>query len=89
MPLPREGTTNFFSQHPQKPHFGGQSLFPERWTVILNGAAGGVKDLRYDNVDGMCPQILRCAQNDKMTTFHPERSEGSGVSDKADKWDHQ
>ena len=33
--------------------------------VILNGAAGGVKDLRYDNVDGMCPQILRCAQNDR------------------------
>ena len=28
-------------------------------SVILNGAAGGVKDLRYDNVHEMCPQILR------------------------------
>ena len=28
-------------------------------SVILNEAAGGVKDLRYDNVHEMCPQILR------------------------------
>ena len=29
-------------------------------------------------------QILRCAQNDKMTICHPERSEGSAASYKAD-----
>ena len=38
-----------------------------------------MKDLRYDNVDGMCPQILRCAQNDRKDaqndTDDPEKGE--------------
>lgn len=43
-----------------KTTYARRPLSGKKWCpVILNGAAGGVKDLRYDNVHEMCPQILR------------------------------
>ena len=46
--------------------------------VILNGAGGGVKDLRYDNDMECVLQILRCAQNDRKDAQNDNGDPGQG-----------
>ena len=54
---------------------GGRQKTPP---VILNGAAGGVKDLRYDNDMECVLQILRCAQNDRKDAQNDNGYPGQG-----------